>query len=80
MYHTQSRLIRTPHFRIGREHFRDRHSSAHRVTECPKGAIANARHRGGNQTIGKLKLSNAHRQRVTILYLQGRVYYAFFTR
>ncbi|MBG0749612.1 hypothetical protein Q7O_003573 [Pectobacterium carotovorum subsp. carotovorum PCCS1] len=49
------------------------------MTECSKWAIANTSHWGCYQTIGKLKLSNVHRQKLTILCLQGRVYYAFFT-
>ena len=47
------------------------------MTEGSERAICNTGHRGRNQAISKLVVSNAHRQRVTILCPQGRVYYAF---
>ena len=80
MHHTQTRLIRPPHLRVGGEHLGYSHPSTHCMTEGSERAICNTGHRGRNQAISKLVVSNAHRQRVTILCPQGRVYYAFLRR
>jgi len=48
------------------------------MTQRPEWPVGNPGHRGCNQSISQLEVSNTHEVRMAILCLQGGVYYAFF--